>query len=291
MYRGRFAPSPTGPLHLGSLVTAAASYLDARAHGGEWLVRMEDVDEPRCLPAHASAILRQLEAYRFAWHGEVIYQSRRTEAYQAVLDDLQERGLVFACGCTRRKLGGGEFYPGTCRAGVEPGAVARAWRLRVDDEPVLFQDRWCGDQREVLSETVGDFVLRRADGFHAYQLAVVVDDGWQGVTHVVRGADLLASTARQIFLQRALALPEPRYLHVPVVTGADGHKLSKQTRAEPLPESDRAGVLRQALVQLGLAAPVATLEETWIWATAQWPLTCISRQPPVPPANRLAILP
>jgi len=270
-YRGRFAPSPTGPLHLGSLVAAAASYLDARAHDGQWLLRMEDVDEPRCSPAHAATILRQLEAYGFAWHGEVVYQSQRKAAYAEALGQLQRTGLAFGCSCTRKQLGKTEFYPGTCRH-VSAGAP-RAWRLRVNAEPLHFTDRWFGPQREVLTKSIGDFVLLRADGFFAYQLAVVVDDAWQGITDVVRGADLLSSTARQMALQRALALPEPRYLHVPVVTNAAGEKLSKQTRAPAIPLTDPAPTLAGALALLGLTPPPgATLEELWRWATTSWPL-------------------
>lgn len=262
MYRGRFAPSPTGPLHLGSLVAAAASYLDARQQGGEWLVRMEDVDEPRCSPAHASTILRQLEAYGFEWSGEVIYQSQRKEAYRAALAQLKATGAVFGCSCTRQQLGGHEFYPGTCRNGSkEP---PRSWRLRVNSDPVVFVDRWLGEQREVLTESIGDFVLLRADGYFAYQLAVVVDDAWQGITDVVRGADLLTSTARQIALQRALGYATPRYLHVPVVTNPKGEKLSKQTKAEAIPMEDNAATLQWALRFLGIKTPPhATVREIW----------------------------
>ena len=269
-YRGRFAPSPTGPLHRGSLVAAAASYLDAMAHGGEWLVRMEDVDEPRCSPDHATEILRQLQAYGFAWHGEVTYQSQRKEAYRAALDQLRSQDAVFGCACTRRELGSREFYPGTCRSGLPTGRAARAWRLRVDGAPVTFTDRRLGGQTEALTESVGDFVLLRADGFFAYQLAVVVDDGWQGITDVVRGADLLSSTARQIFLARQLGLALPRYLHVDVVTGGDGHKLSKQTKAAPLPASGVEAELARALAFLGVDTPVASLSGMWQHAAARW---------------------
>jgi len=255
MYRGRFAPSPTGPLHLGSLVAAAASYVDALAHGGEWLVRMEDVDEPRCSAAHAATILRQLESFGFAWQGPVMVQSKRKAAYQEALDRLP----VYPCGCSRKELGGGEYYPGTCRDGLAAGRVARAWRVRVGEAVIEFDDRRCGPHAERLSESIGDFVLRRADGFFAYQLAVVVDDAEQGVTDVVRGEDLLGSTARQIFLQRALGYPTPRYLHVPLVLGADGQKLSKQTLA---PAADS---LRAAFGFLGLdqASDWAGAVEMW----------------------------
>lgn len=270
MYKGRFAPSPTGPLHLGSLVAAAASYLDARSQGGEWLVRMEDVDEPRCSLEHAETILRQLEAYGFTWDGEVVYQSRRKLAYGAALDRLREAGKVFGCSCTRKELGGGEFYPGTCRDGAR-GEI-RSWRLRVDDVPVVFHDRWLGERREVLTESIGDFVLLRADGYFAYQLAVVVDDAEQGITDVVRGADLLGSTARQIFLQRALGVPTPRYLHVPVVTDEQGAKLSKQTKASAIPMESPEVQLRAALRFLGIKTPqAADCGGQWRAAIEAWP--------------------
>lgn len=246
-YRGRFAPSPTGPLHFGSLVAALASYLDAKAHGGRWLVRMEDVDRPRCKQEHADTILRQLEAYGLEWDGEVMYQSRRSEAYEAALARLP----VFPCGCTRQEAG--ERYPGTCRRGLPPGRTARSWRMPVTDELIAFADRLGGRYEERLTETCGDFVLKRADGLYAYQLAVVVDDAAQGITDIVRGADLLDSTARQIWLQRALGVPEPRYLHVPVVTDAHGHKLSKQTFAPPIDVREPEPVKQAALAFLRAA--------------------------------------
>lgn len=265
MYVGRFAPSPTGPLHFGSLVAAVASYVDARAHpGGRWLVRIEDVDAPRTVPGAADAILRALEAFGFAWDGEVVYQSARGDAYQAALDFLTHRNLAFPCGCSRREIESG-LYPGTCRAGLPPGREARAWRLRVTDAPIEYGDRWLGSQRETLSTTCGDFVLRRADGCWAYQLAVVVDDAWQGVTDVVRGLDLLDSTARQIWLQRQLGLPTPRYLHVPVVLAEDGQKLSKQTGARPIDPAEAPQTLREAFRFLGLVLPeeAQTVPEIW----------------------------
>jgi glutamyl-Q tRNA(Asp) synthetase len=237
VYRGRFAPSPTGPLHFGSLVAALGSYLDAKAHGGEWLVRIEDLDTPRNVPGAADDILRTLERFGLEWDGPVLYQSSRLEAYEAVLEDLRRRHLVFPCGCSRKDVG--DRYPGTCRHGIRGRLDTPSWRFHVSDEIIRFDDRRLGPQQQNVQEYVGDFVLRRADGLFAYQLAVVVDDAFQGVTDVVRGEDLLDSTARQILLQRALDLPQPRYLHLPVVLNEAGQKLSKQTGAAAL-DPDRA---------------------------------------------------
>ncbi len=243
-YVGRFAPSPTGPLHMGSLVAALASYLDAKAHQGRWLVRMDDLDQPRCVPGAGEAILASLTALGLRADGEVVWQSRRHAAYRDAFEKLRKAGAVFACACTRREIadsrlhpaerGRETIYPGTCRNGIAPGRAPRAWRMRVDQTVTRFNDRWQGEITQDLASEAGDFVLLRADGQWAYQLAVVVDDAAAGVTDVVRGADLIDSTPRQIFLQRALGLPTPRYLHVPVVTNAHGEKLSKQTEAAPL---------------------------------------------------------
>jgi glutamyl-Q tRNA(Asp) synthetase len=247
---GRFAPSPTGPLHFGSLVTAVASYLDARAHGGQWLVRMEDVDTPRVVPGADANILRTLERFGLTWDGPVLYQSTRTEAYREALETLRRTGFAYPCSCSRREVGDG-IYPGTCRTrGPEPGKP-HAWRVRADDA------------------NVDDFVVLRADGCFAYQLAVVVDDAAQGVTDVVRGADLLDSTPRQIWLQRLLGYPQPRYLHVPVVVDAQGEKLSKQTLAPPL-DPDRAEEhLRAALRFLVQPEPPPGVD-ILPWAIAHW---------------------
>lgn len=262
-YRGRFAPSPTGPLHFGSLVAALASYLDARAHRGQWLVRLEDIDSPRTVPGAAESILRTLEALGLEWDGPVIRQSDRAEAYRAALDRLAETGAAFACACTRREIAdsgvagadGGHVYPGTCRDGVPPGRAPRAIRVRVGDAVVAFDDAVQGPHEQRLAETVGDFVLRRADGYVAYQLAVVVDDAAQGITAVVRGADLLDSTPRQILLQRLLGYATPSYLHVPVATNAAGEKLSKQTLAPPIDRAAPAAALVRALGFLGQPVP------------------------------------
>ena len=238
-YCGRFAPSPTGPLHFGSLVAAVGSFLEAKTSGGEWYLRMEDVDAPRCSTAAATEILRALEACGLAWDGKVVWQSRRGDAYAAALERLKAAGRVFPCACTRRELAdsaiapdGAAIYPGTCRQGLVAGRPARAWRLRVGDARVVFDDAIQGRMVSDLASEAGDFILLRADGLFAYQLAVVVDDAEAGITHVVRGADLLASTARQIFLQQCLGVPTPIYAHLPVVVNAAGEKLSKQTRAE-----------------------------------------------------------
>ncbi|WP_233880839.1 tRNA glutamyl-Q(34) synthetase GluQRS [Paraburkholderia flagellata] len=309
-YRGRFAPSPTGPLHFGSLVSALASWLDARAHHGAWLVRVEDIDGPRTVPGAAEDILATLTAFGFHADEPPQWQSRRTVLYRAALDRLIASGRVYPCGCTRKEIADSQLrahqrnatliYPGTCRDGLH-GKTARAWRLRVPDDAtanqtadettsaqdnpalICFDDRWQGSQQQDLATEVGDFVLLRADGQWAYQLAVVVDDAEQRITHVVRGADLLDSTARQIWLQQCLGVPTPAYLHVPVVTNAEGEKLSKQTGAQALDASRPLEALVAAARHLGLElhdrAPT-TLEafqldavEAWKWRLAQLPAT------------------
>ena len=258
MYAGRFAPSPTGPLHFGSLVAALASWLDARAARGRWLVRIEDVDAPRVQPGAAESILATLQALGLTWDGEVVYQSERHEAYRRAADALQSS--TYWCGCTRREIAdsspglaadGAQIYPGTCRKGLAHGKDARALRLAVTDEIISFTDRVQGRIAQNLATDVGDFVLLRADGLFAYQLAVVVDDAAQGITDVVRGADLLESTARQIYLQRLLGAPTPRYLHVPMAVNAAGEKLSKQTGAPPVDVKQSGAAIRRALAFLG----------------------------------------
>jgi glutamyl-Q tRNA(Asp) synthetase len=278
---GRFAPSPTGPLHFGSLVAALASACDARARGARWLVRIEDVDIPRSVPGAADDILHTLSRYDFAWDGPVEHQSDRTAHYAAALRRLVDAGHAYPCACTRRELegaplgpGGERIYPGTCREGVPPALASRpqrAFRVRVGDAEVSFVDRLQGPQRQRLPDEVGDFVVMRADGLYAYQLAVVVDDAAQHVTDVVRGADLLDNTPRQIHLQRALGLPALRYLHVPVVVNERGEKLSKQTSAAPLDRHAPLAALEAAGRHLGLprigADDVASFLRA---ATAQW---------------------
>lgn len=268
---GRFAPSPTGPLHLGSLVAAVGSWLYARAAGGRWLVRMEDLDAPRVVPGSAEEILAALRRYGLQWDGEVVYQSARTALYEAALAALRAKGLAYDCACSRAELqrsasaplGAEPVYPGTCRDGLPPNRPPRAVRFRVPPGVVAFDDLVHGRMEEDVAARTGDFVIERADGLFAYQLAVVVDDATQGVNQVVRGGDLLTSTARQIALQRALSLRTPTYAHLPLVTNADGTKLGKRDGALPLPTLDDQRVqetLITALRILGIEE-AETLEE------------------------------
>lgn len=291
-YVGRFAPSPTGPLHAGSLVAAVASYLDAKYHHGTWLVRIEDIDEGRSVAGAAEGILALLEALGMHADGEIVWQSRRKHLYQAAAERIAQ--ATYPCGCNRREIAdsrlgfapdGAAIYPGTCRHGLGPGRVMRSLRVRVPDagqDEISFLDRFAGRVTQHLARDSGDFVLKRADGFWAYQLAVVVDDWEQGVTDVVRGADLLDSTPRQIYLQRLLGALSPRYLHVPVVRNANGEKLSKQTGALAVTAGDEAAAVA-ALVQaarfLGLdafpelqpaLAPGATRADFWRAAVPGW---------------------
>ena len=277
---GRFAPSPTGPLHFGSLVAAMASYADAKSNAGRWLLRIEDLDPPREHPGAAASFPRVLESYGFQWDGAILRQSDRSAAYRAALDRLRAGNKAFACGCTRAQLNdaplgatGERVYPGTCRDGLAPGRKARSWRLRVDSSAVTFVDRIQGPQSQDLAQEAGDFVLLRADGLWAYQLAVVVDDWEQGVTDIVRGADLLSSTPRQIWLQRQLGAPVPRYAHVPAAVNAAGQKLSKQSRAPPLPTERPVGMLCAAWRFLNQSMPdyqPSDVDEFWRWACTHW---------------------
>lgn len=289
MYRGRFAPSPTGHLHFGSLIAAVASYLEAKANDGEWLVRMEDLDTPREMPGAADDILKSLEAFGFTWHGPVLYQSKRQAAYAKALDKLKDKALVYPCACSRKEIVDsalrgleGTIYPGNCRQGLAPGKTARAWRIKVEDRNIEFIDQIQGWISQNLSLDIGDFVLKRADGLFAYQLAVVTDDAEQDISHVVRGADLLDSTPRQIYLQQALGLATPLYAHVPVATNQQGEKLSKQTLARPLNQENPALELYRALSFLGQNPPAnlqsASLDSLWQWAKAHWLLAKIPQQ-------------
>ena len=309
-YIGRFAPSPTGLLHAGSLVAALASWLDARAHGGTWLVRIEDVDTPRCVPGADQEILRQLAACSLVPDAPPVWQSQRSAAYQTALDSLIAHNLAYPCGCSRKDIEaawlaigspkprhGDLVYPGTCRHGLQ-GKIAKSYRLRTDifykkqafeavytaqaaielianDKPIVaptvqWQDRLLGPQQQTVYQEVGDFVLRRADGLWAYQLAVVVDDAAQGITHIVRGADLADNTARQIVLQRALGCATPQYLHTPLVLAADGQKLSKQNGAQPLDTHQPALCLRDAAQHLGLVAHSKHVSDQLSTCIAQW---------------------
>lgn len=281
-YRGRFAPSPTGPLHAGSLVAALASWLDARAHGGQWLVRMEDVDTPRCIAGADQHLLQQLAACGLHPDQPPVWQSQRSALYQAALEKLLEKSLAYPCACSRKDIetalahqgmakprNGELVYPGTCRTGLQ-GRAARAWRLRTSAALVPWTDRRLGPQVQDVHTEVGDFVLRRADGLWAYQLAVVVDDAAQGITHVVRGEDLADNTARQILLQRALDLPTPIYMHTPLVLGANGEKLSKQNGAAALNLSQPLATLNDAAHALGLGRNDTNLADALAHWVEQW---------------------
>lgn len=280
-YRGRFAPSPTGPLHFGSLVAAVGSYLDARHHQGKWLVRIEDLDTPRTVDGAAADILGTLEAHGLHWDEQVVYQSQRTAAYEQAFLRLKETGMIFPCACSRREIadsalqrGDEPVYSGTCRNGIAAGKAARSWRVRVNDAVVTLDDLMQGIITQDLASEVGDFVLLRADGLYAYQLAVVVDDAAQKITDVVRGADLLFSTPRQVYLQRLLGLKTPSYMHLPVAVNAWGEKLSKQTLAEPVTKHNPASTLFKALAFLRQNPPAelrsATTEEMLAWAAENW---------------------
>jgi glutamyl-Q tRNA(Asp) synthetase len=329
IYRGRFAPSPTGPLHFGSLVAAVGSYLDAKHHQGKWLVRIEDLDIPRTVKGAADEILSTLEACGLHWDEEIIFQSQRTAAYEAAFHRLKEAGAVYPCCCTRKEIADsalhgidGQIYPGTCRNGIPAGREGRAWRVRTDiQQPVrpeldgtishsarlpnnasqaagyvegytgfdklspngavIFDDALQGRITQYLEREIGDFVVKRADGLFAYQLAVVVDDDAQGITHVVRGADLLYSTPRQIYLQRLLGLTTPAYMHLPVAVNAQGEKLSKQTLAQPVERNNAATTLFDALVFLRQQPPVGlrldTVGQILNWAVVNWQPNAISR--------------
>lgn len=280
VYRGRFAPSPTGPLHFGSLVAAVASHVDARHQCGEWLVRIEDVDQTRRRDGAAQAILRTLEIFGMVPDQPPVYQSARGALYRDALDRLVSAGLAYRCGCSRKMIAArarvgseGPVYPGTCRATRLPPNRPAAWRVALDDGRVGFHDRIAGDIDQHIAGDIGDFVIRRIDGYTAYQLAVVVDDAAQGVTDVVRGADLLWSTPRQIWLQRRLGYPTPRYAHVPLVYGADGAKLSKCDAAHPVDQSRPVDSLLAAWRHLGQRQPAIrpdSVDAFWNWAIPQW---------------------
>ena len=280
-YRGRFAPSPSGPLHFGSLVCALASYLDAKSHDGKWFLRIDDLDAPRVAPGAVTAILQALEVYGLIWDGAVHYQSGRAAAYAQAFEQLRADGLIYACACSRREIADSQvapdlagIYPGHCRAGAPGDKPVRGWRLVTHGACVQFEDRLQGRIEQDLEKSTGDFILRRADGSFAYQLAAVVDDAALGVSDAVRGADLLDSTARQIYIQQLLGLPRPRYLHLPVAVNALGEKLSKQTLATPLDVLTPLPTLLRALDFLGQAAPPASaalsVDQLINWSIAHW---------------------
>lgn len=279
-YTGRFAPSPTGPLHFGSLVAALASFLDARHAGGRWLLRIEDLDPPRESPTAPAAIIRQLKACGLDHDGEVVYQSQRLDAYEAAMARLTQAGLTFPCYCSRTSVGA--VYNGKCRHrrfDTAPGDYSV--RIRVDDRTISFEDRICGHQESQLSKDTGDFIIRRRDGLFAYQLAVVVDDAWQGITHVVRGNDLLDSTPRQIYLCQCLGLAIMAYAHVPVIVDAGGNKLSKQTHAAPVDTRSPVQLVRRALQSLGQPTQdgIKRLDTLLARAIESWDPATIPRVP------------
>lgn len=295
-YVGRFAPSPTGQLHFGSVLAAIASFVDARQHGGRWLVRMEDLDPPREQPGAADQILHTLEALSLHWDGEVMWQSHRQEHYLAALQQLEAAGWVYPCGCSRKDVASlahagveGPVYPDTCRNGMR-GDELRGWRVRTLDSPIHFRDRIRGHLQYNLHRDLGDFILRRADGLFAYQLAVVVDDAEQGITEVIRGVDLLHSTPRQIWLQQLLHLPTPHYAHLPLALSPQGQKLSKQNLALPVDAAHAPELWWLALQFLGQHPPetlwgadVATLQQ---WALTHWQLGRVPRDNHVAPEAR-----
>ena len=288
-YIGRFAPTPSGHLHFGSLVAALASYLDARAVGGRWLMRMEDLDPPREEPGAQAAILQALESYGFEWDGELVRQSERHDAYANMLDQLFNHGLAYACTCSRKQLEPYHgIYPGLCR-NVGHSPEGAAIRLRVPELEYHFIDRVQGEYSQHLGREVGDFVIRRRDGLYAYQLAVVLDDAWQGITDIVRGADLLDSTPRQLYLQELLGLRQPRYLHIPLITQPDGNKLGKSYRSPPLTKDQATPLLLRALRALGQnpgsELAYGTPREVLDWGIAHWDASKIPRTLNLPEAQ------
>ncbi len=277
-YRGRFAPSPSGPLHFGSAVAAIGSYLQARSAGGEWLLRMEDLDQGRTVAGAGDTILGGLESLGLYWDGPVLYQSARMAVYEEALQQLVDSGQAYPCGCTRKEVAG-RPYPGTCRHGLPPGRNGRSLRLRTEGARYQIQDRIQGIELQMLEESVGDFIIRRGDGIPAYHLAVVVDDAFQGITEIVRGSDLLESTACHIHLQHALDYPLPAYAHLPVVTNTAGIKLSKQTGARAIDEIAPKDTWLRALSFLGqeLPPPGEAVETIRDWAIAHWKLERVPR--------------
>ncbi|MFN3162133.1 MAG: tRNA glutamyl-Q(34) synthetase GluQRS [Pseudohongiellaceae bacterium] len=286
-YVGRFAPSPTGPLHMGSLIAALASYLDARSQKGRWLLRMEDLDPPREPAGAADTILRQLDELHLHWDGEVLYQSQRHAAYREALARLSSAGHTFACTCTRKRLRSlDSVYDGHCRTRTDLGEKKHAVRLRVTPGSLAFTDRIQGQFQQQLDTEVGDFVVRRKDGLFAYQLAVVVDDAFQHVTDIVRGYDLLDSTPRQLYLQGLLGYPRPHYAHIPVIVNSRGEKLSKQRFAEPINVENGARLLLEALRFLGQRPPAelagADCPTLLAWATEHWDIQAVPKLANIP---------
>lgn len=284
-YRGRFAPSPTGDLHLGTLLAAVGSYLQAKNHQGEWLMRIEDVDTTRRVTGAADALLRALEGFGFEWQGEVVYQSQRTELYEAALEVLSKKDLIYPCTCSRKQLADdntSNVYTGHCRHRRLPLAEEHALRLRIKDQSINFDDQLIGQYQQQLADKCGDFIVKRKDGLFAYQLAVVVDDAEQGINDIVRGVDLLDSTPRQIYLQQQLDYTQPNYLHLPLLIDEHGHKLGKSTGAAALMLSKPVPHLHLALQLLGQQPPAElardSLSQLWLWAIEHWNINHIPKQ-------------
>ncbi len=288
-YRGRFAPSPTGPLHFGSLIAAVSSFAQARQQQGKWLLRIEDVDLPRCDTTATTQILKALESYGMIWDEDIIYQSQRNTLYQTALDELNSKNLSYGCACSRKQINENMssanrrlIYPGTCRDGLPNGTSARSIRLRTDNKEVHFNDIVQGHYSQNILKEVGDFIIRRADNLFAYQLAVVVDDQEQAITEVVRGSDMLDSTPRQILLQQLLGYSTPRYMHIPLATTPDGNKLSKQHHASPIPTDDPRPTLIKALAFLQQQPPAdlrdCDISSIWAWTFKHWTTKTIPAQ-------------
>lgn len=289
MVVGRFAPSPTGDLHFGSLVSAVGSYLEAKSAGGLWLLRIEDIDPPREIAGSATRMIDDLTSLGLVPDGPVLYQSSRLDAYQQAVDRLLNNGMAFPCACSRKDLAKSGRYPGTCRNGLAKGKPPRSIRFRVNPGNTAFFDELQGPISESLSENSGDFIIKRADGLFAYQLAVVVDDEFQGVTKIVRGADLLDSTVRQINLQKALGYNSPDYMHLPIVISSDGKKLSKRFGTDPVKHQDPAIAISHALQFLNQNPPMGlSLHDLWQWALAHWNSTLIPRDTEISPGGNLA---
>jgi len=295
-YIGRFAPSPTGPLHMGSLITAVASYCQAKNQKGKWLLRIEDIDPPREVPNASNNIISDLEKLGFEWDGEIIYQSQRQELYEQALENLHQTNLIYPCGCSRSEINASSIhtrygirYIGTCREGLPVGKKARSIRLKVPDKDFHFTDLIQGKYNQNLQLDIGDFVVKRADGQIAYQLAVVIDDATQSVTEIVRGSDLLDSTIRQQYLQQCLGYAQPSYAHIPVLVNSAGDKLSKQTGASAINLESSGTALIQALCYLNQAPPKslkrASVKEIWRWALEHWQIQKIHDQMNIPVTN------
>lgn len=285
-YIGRFAPSPTGPLHFGSLVAAVASYCDAKANQGKWLLRIENVDTTREVTGATEAIIDCLAAYGFVWDSEILVQDQRSDIYQRYLNQLIDKEFAYPCTCTRKQIAEmkpktgieGFIYPGTCLQ-KPPTTQNCAWRMQLNQTRITFNDRMAGTVRHDMPNDIGDFILKRADGIYSYHLAVVIDDALQGITHVVRGEDLLHSTSRQLTLQKALGLATPSYMHIPIVKNNDGEKLSKQTLAEPIQHVDAVSNLVKAFSFLNFNPPKSlgkkSLQSVWQWGIENWPYRVI----------------